>query len=347
MSLEVSIRKKLKGFYLNVSFAQEGQVNLGILGASGCGKSMTLKCIAGIVTPDEGRIAVNGRVLYDSEKKINLPPGKRKVGYLFQNYALFPHMTVEQNIACGLGNNGGGKEIIEELLGRFQLEGLGGRYPGELSGGQQQRVALARMLAGNPEVILLDEPFSALDAHLKEAMQIQMIKSLETWKKDAILVTHSRDEAYRICRDLMVMEGGREVAFGNTRELFRDPKTLAAARLTGCKNISRIRRLGDHQLEALDWGGVRLMAKDEVTEEIRFAGVRAHDFHPADGCAEMVNRIPVRLSELTEAPFEMVILFSCEAQAEHEIWWKVSKPDYRGIPQNLWVAPEDILLLRE
>ncbi len=175
MSLEVRIRKKFKGFFLDVDFVQEGGC-MGILGASGCGKSMTLKCIAGIETPDEGRICLDGEILFDSKKKINKRPQDRNVGFLFQNYALFPTMTVEENIACGIRERKKRKEIVREQIGRFRLEGLEDHRPAQLSGGQQQRVALARMLAGSPRLILLDEPFSALDTFLRDQMHQEMKK---------------------------------------------------------------------------------------------------------------------------------------------------------------------------
>ena len=174
MSLQAAIKKRFSGFSLDVSLNTDGGV-MGILGASGSGKSMTLKCIAGIETPDEGRIVLNGRVLFDSEKHINLPPQKRKVGYLFQNYALFPNMTVETNIAAGLsGSKEEKQEAVARMIRLFKLEGLEKRYPSQLSGGQQQRVALARILVYEPDVIMLDEPFSALDYYLKEQLQFQV-----------------------------------------------------------------------------------------------------------------------------------------------------------------------------
>ena len=194
MSLEVDIRKKLHGFELDVSFTTEGCSRLGVLGPSGSGKSMTLKSIAGIVTPDEGRIVLNGRILFDSNKKINLPPQKRKVGYLFQSYALFPHMRIVDNIACGLHLNK--KEAredpqIKRIVDMLHLNGLEERYPGQLSGGQQQRAALARILAFQPEIILLDEPLSALDEPLRVELQRQLSEILHSWQKEIILVTHS------------------------------------------------------------------------------------------------------------------------------------------------------------
>ena len=174
MSLYVDIEKQLGSFHLRVQFQAENEVTA-LLGASGCGKSMTLRCIAGIVTPDRGRIVLHDRVLFDSEKKVNLPPQQRKLGYLFQNYALFPNMTVEKNILCGIrtGSRREKSAALADALRRFRLEGLERHYPAQLSGGQQQRVALARILCTRPEAILLDEPFSALDSFLKWNLELE------------------------------------------------------------------------------------------------------------------------------------------------------------------------------
>ena len=177
--LQAEIKKKLREFTLDLSF-QAGNGCLGILGPSGCGKSMTLKSIAGIVTPDEGNILLNGKILFDSEKKINQKPQKRKVGYLFQNYALFPNMTVEQNVMAGLGKRDrNSKKKTAAMIKRFRLEGLEKRYPGQLSGGQQQRAALASILADEPDVILLAEPFSAMDAPLTEGLKLERARVLK------------------------------------------------------------------------------------------------------------------------------------------------------------------------
>ncbi|MDR0600885.1 MAG: ATP-binding cassette domain-containing protein, partial [Treponema sp.] len=260
MSVAVSIRKRLsRAFLLEVEFETgkkgEGVSGcLGILGPSGAGKSMTLKCIAGIETPDEGRIEVNGRVLFDSAKKINLKPQVRRAGYLFQNYALFPAMTALENIAAALPLPK--KERTAKAMEWSERFGLGGcerLRPGKLSGGEQQRTALARMLAREPEIILLDEPFSALDSGLRERMQLQFLELLAS-RGDAILVTHSRDEVYKLCGEILVMEGGRVLRQDETGELFKNPRSVAAARITGCKNISPVRRVGDREIFAVDWG---------------------------------------------------------------------------------------------
>ena len=199
MAVSVDIEKKLHGFTLKVKLESDGSP-MGILGASGSGKSMTLRCIAGIQTPDSGRIVVNDKVLFDSEKKINLKPQERKVGYLFQNYALFPTMTVEKNIACGYrGDKKQLKAKVADYIERYQLNGLEKRYPGQLSGGQQQRVALARILAYEPEALLLDEPFSAMDTYLREGLRLELSKVLADYDGVSVMVTHDRDEAFQLC----------------------------------------------------------------------------------------------------------------------------------------------------
>jgi molybdate transport system ATP-binding protein len=376
VSIKVSIRKKLsRAFTLEVEFEasrDRSEGCLGILGASGCGKSLTLKCLAGIETPDEGHIELNGRVLFDSSRRVNLKPQARRVGCLFQNYALFPRMTVLENIAAGLPGRERGAEKRRRALAwiaQFGLEGLEGRYPAMLSGGQQQRAALARMLIGGPEAVLLDEPFSALDTNLRERMQLWTLELLKN-RRDLILVTHSRDEVFKLCGELLVMDGGRVLNQGKTRNLFRDPGLVAVARLTGCKNISPLRRLGEREIAALDWG-LTLRTAVPVGDDITHVGIRAHDFAPVfPGGARRAgeNLIRVKALNYAEEPFEEALLFS-NADAlrpgeTRELWWKYSKylqfaapvpdpgsprqapPDYRAV-ERLYVPPEALLLLRQ
>lgn len=347
MSLKVDIRKKFKGFALDVKFESDGGP-LGILGASGSGKSMTLKCIAGIETPDEGHIEVNGRVLYDSAAKINVKPQKRNIGYLFQSYALFPNMTVEQNIACALqGGKEEKKQWIAQLVSTYELTGLENRYPAQLSGGQQQRVALARILAYQPEVLLLDEPFSALDAYLKEALQVEMMDLLKRYEGDTVMVTHNRDEVYKLCKNLLVLEEGRALAMGDTRAMFRTPRRLAVARLTGCKNFSRAQAVDATHVRALDWDCV-LRVDGPIPDGLTHIGVRAHYFVPtASGAAQ--NVIAVQVVESVESPFEWNVLFySAKAPGSARIWWKYAKgKEMAALPKNLYVEPRNVLLLIE
>lgn len=238
MSLSVDIEKKLGAFHLRSQFEAPDET-MALLGASGCGKSMTLKCIAGIVTPDRGRIVLGDRVLFDSEKKIDLPPQQRRVGYLFQQYALFPNMTVEQNILCGIRreHKAQKKELLAEKIRMFRLEGLEKKHPAQLSGGQQQRVALARILSSEPEAILLDEPFSALDSYLKWNLEMELSDLLASFRGPVLWVSHDRDECYRNCRSVCVMENGRTGEMTSMDEMIRRPGSISAARLAGCKNF--------------------------------------------------------------------------------------------------------------
>lgn len=197
--LEVQIYKKLAEFDLDASFQVDDNI-LGLMGASGSGKSMTLKCIAGIETPDQGRIVLNGRVLFDSEKKINVPIQKRNVGYMFQSYALFPNMNVYENISVGLRARKV-KDVdivVQKVMQQFRVFELASRYPKQLSGGQRQRVALARLMAYEPDVLLLDEPFSALDEDLKEDL-LQELKSELQISKPVIFVSHDKEEVNYLC----------------------------------------------------------------------------------------------------------------------------------------------------
>lgn len=197
--LEVQIYKKLAEFDLDASFQVDDNI-LGFMGASGSGKSMTLKCIAGIETPDQGRIVLNGRVLFDSEKKINVPIQKRNVGYMFQSYALFPNMNVYENISVGLRARKV-KDVdivVQKVMQQFRIFELASRYPKQLSGGQRQRVALARLMAYEPDVLLLDEPFSALDEDLKKNL-LQELKSELQISKPVIFVSHDKEEVNYLC----------------------------------------------------------------------------------------------------------------------------------------------------
>jgi molybdate transport system ATP-binding protein len=350
MSVTVSISKKLsKNFQLEIEF-ETGSGCLGILGASGSGKSMTLKCIAGIETPDKGYIAVNGKTLFDSAKKICLKPQQRKVGYLFQSYALFPKMTVLENIITALRLPK--QEKYEKGLAwmeRFGLAGLEDRYPAQISGGQQQRAALARMLIVEPELILLDEPFSALDTNLRELMQEQLLELLES-RDDVLLVTHSRDEAYRLCDALLVMDGGKVLTKGGTKAVFQNPGTVQAARITGCKNISPIRGLGGCEVFALDWGlTLRLPIPPE--SGVTHIGVRAHDFQPVREAPPPYNLVRLDVIRRWEEPFEYNLLFTNadafkEKNEKKELWWKYSKYLFQDIPERLFIPPESLLPLK-
>jgi len=352
MSLLIEIKKKLKGFKLDVAFKTEGE-DLGILGASGSGKSMMLKCIAGVETPDEGRIELNGKVLFNSKKKINLKPQDRNIGYSFQNYALFPHMTVEENIGIGLMCTKKEKELkISEMVCSFHLQGLEKKYPNQLSGGQQQRVALARCIVYKPDLLLLDEPFSALDSHLKEQLQTEVLDLLKLYHGEVLMVTHSRDEAYRFCKSLVIIDKGRDVLFGDTKEIFKQPKVISAARLTGCKNISKCEVLSPHQVHAVDWD-VTLDMEKTVPQNTKYVGIRAHDFQVAESKNEK-NIVKCRIDKIVEDVFEYNIFIENKyINKENDnslIVYKVKKEEWdnRKDKENLYLKiPEYAILLLE
>lgn len=208
MELMVKIRKRLRNFELAADFMVRDEV-FALLGASGCGKSMTLKCIAGIEQPDSGRIVLDGRVLYDSEAGINLRPQQRRVGYLFQNYALFPNMTIGENIRfAASGSREQREQKVQNNLRRFSLAELAGAYPHELSGGQQQRAAFARILSSDAGLLLLDEPFSALDSYLRWQLELELSEVLQDYDGMALLVSHDRGEVYRLADRVAVIDRG-------------------------------------------------------------------------------------------------------------------------------------------
>jgi ABC-type sulfate/molybdate transport systems ATPase subunit len=363
MSLEVAIEKKMSGFQLAVEFTADG-APLGLLGPSGSGKTMTLRAIAGLDAPDRGRIVLHGHVLFDSEKRINVPARERRIGMLFQSYALFPHLTVAENIGFGLRHLTAPEwdRRVELQLAAARLDGLAGRFPATLSGGEQQRVALARALAVQPDALLLDEPFSALDTHLRSALERQLRDTLGSYRGSTLFVSHNLEEAYRVCEDLVVLEGGAVAARGPKEEIFRHPPTLEVARLTGCKNFSRARRAADGMVEALDWG-CALRVTQEFSKTPGHVAIRAHHIRirPPAGLAAVTlpkeireNVFPCWLAAMTETPFRVTLDLqigvppanSVKFQVQAEVF-KQEWEAFRNLPQpwQVELAPERLFLL--
>lgn len=347
MSLIVDIEKRLGAFHLAVRFEHQGGV-FGLLGASGCGKSLTLKCIAGIETPDRGRILLDGETLFDAEKRVNLPPQKRQVGYLFQHYALFPTMTVRRNILCGVrgGTHAERAAAVEEVARLFQLEDLLEHKPHQLSGGQAQRVALARILVNRPRLLLLDEPFSALDADLRTRLQGEFQEVLRRFGRDAILVTHDRDEAYRLCESMAILEKGHLAAIGGRREVFSHPGTVGAAAITGCKNLASAQKSSPRTLSVPAWNAV-LTVREDIPEDTTAVGLRAHFMLPADAPGE--NTLPLLDPEVNETPFSVTVMFRA---GKSRIRWEVDRSAWReiaqaGLPKYLRVDPAGVMCLRD
>ena len=347
MSLLVDIRKDFGTFRLEAAFEAADGVT-GLLGASGCGKSVTLKCIAGVETPDEGHIELDGQVLFDSRRRINLPPQRRQVGYLFQNYALFPNMTAEQNIAAGARDRAARRAVAEQLMASFQLEECRGKYPRQLSGGQQQRVALARILASQPKALLLDEPFSALDSYLKWQVELELMDRLARFDGPVLFVTHSRDEVRRQCRTVCVLDQGRSQPLQTVDALFDAPATLSACRLSGCKNFSRARPLPDGRVEALDWG-VTLALSSPLPDGCAWLGIRAHFVRPADGPGP--NRLQCRVARVVEELFSTAVMLATPGgeQGSSLLRMELDKAAWAalGDPESLWVelTPKDLMAL--
>lgn len=347
MAVKVQIRRKLDNFHLDINFESQSR-RIGILGASGCGKSMTLKSIAGIEQPDDGYIEAEGRVLFDRSHRTNLKPQTRNVGYLFQNYALFPTMSVEKNIAAGLKCGRQEKEErVQQMIKKFRLQGLEKRLPGQLSGGQQQRVALARIMAYEPDMILLDEPFSALDMYLKDQLQRELSEMLSDYKGTVIMVSHNRDEVYRFSEELLIIDQGQIVASGDTKEIFRDPVYKEAARLTGCKNFSRAKRIDAHTALALDWD-VTVTTKKEIPEYTQWIGYRAHDFIPVWGSDNSgMDMLRFELESSAELPFEQ----NYYIKAKETVCWFVQREqaaelEEKGLPDYLAFREDKILFLK-
>lgn len=355
-SLTVNIKKQLADFNLDVNFSNNEQP-LGLLGASGAGKSLILRCIAGIETPNAGHIILNGRVLFDADRNINLPSRLRRIGFLFQNYALFPHLTVAQNIAFGLPKKTPKlviKQQVEAQLTSIQLQGYANRYPHQLSGGQQQRVALARALASQPEVLLLDEPFSALDTHLRSQLEQQLISTLTSYQGVILFVTHNLEEAYRICQNLLVVERGKAIDHNSKQNIFERPKSIVVAKLTGCKNFSRARIAINQQVEAIDWG-VTLQAIESIPASLAYIGIRAHQItFTTDDLAE--NTFPCWLATTSETPHRMTLYLKLNSAAKNsqdyhlqaEVFkekWEIIKE--RPFPWYIALEPLQLLLLQE
>ena len=307
MSLEVDIKKRFSSFTLDVAFSAEAET-LGFLGASGCGKSLTMRCIAGIETPDEGRIVVNGQVFFDSERRINLKPQQRKTALLFQNYMLFPNLTVAENVGAGIGREitrGDRDSIIASELKRFGLESFDKRYPAQLSGGQQQRVALARMLAARPGILMLDEPFSALDAHLKGVLEQNLVSLFEAYDGTVLYVSHDIDEALRFCDRIAVVEAGRIVESGSGDDLVNNPQSLAGVKLSGCKNATPAIFAAPHRVHLPKWG-VDVEAMQEVPRDVTHLGVRAFFLERADGPGP--NAYRMRVDRVSDSRFDRTVL---------------------------------------
>ncbi len=236
--LQVDVSRRQGAFLLDVAFATEHQ-RVVLFGPSGAGKSLTLQCLAGFVTPDRGRIEVDETVLFDSARRIDVPPWRRRVGVVLQTYTLLPHLTVGANVAYGLAPVWRGHERVrvDTLLAAVGLGGYADRMPAQLSGGQRQRVALAQALASDPRLLLLDEPFSAVDAPVRERLRRDLLALLDAFRVPLVFVTHDFGEAYLLGQTIVILAACRVVQVGSPADVAARPRTATVARLVGATNI--------------------------------------------------------------------------------------------------------------
>lgn len=260
--LEVIARKRLKGFTLDVAFVTEQKLIV-LFGPSGSGKSLTLQVIAGTLQADRGRVNIDGQPVYDSSRSLLLPPQARRIGYVPQQYALFPHLTVEKNISFGIAKlpRQERTQRVNEMLDLFGLYGLAHRRPNELSGGQQQRVALARALAIHPRLLLLDEPFAALDTPLRASLRQEVLQLAERLNLTILLVSHDLTDAFTLGQHVIVYEGGRVIQQGAREDVFFRPANRRVAELVGTRNfLPAIVEKREEDTLWVCWGGRQIAA---------------------------------------------------------------------------------------
>ncbi|MBO4916035.1 MAG: ATP-binding cassette domain-containing protein, partial [Oscillospiraceae bacterium] len=280
-------------------------------------------------------------------KHIDLAPQKRGVGYLFRQYALFPSMTVRQNISAAMHGLPRDRRdaAVTERLRSFRLEGLEGLYPNQLSCGQQQRVALARALASEPDCLLLDEPFSALDSYLRWQSELELGELLRRYEGDVLFASNDRDEVYRMCDTVCVLSDGKSEEKATVRDLMAEPRTVSAALISGCKNFSRVKRIDARHVQCINWG-VTLETTQEVSGVCTYAGVRAHNLHIARSGEP--NRFDARVVRVIDDAFSTILMLAPEGgnslmrmELPKEEWALMRKPDM----VLLGVSPEHVMTL--
>ena len=349
--LDIKINKTLGDFKLQAEF-QAGNEILGVLGPSGSGKSITLRAIAGIETPDEGRIAVNDRVLFDSGQKVNIAPRQRNIGYVFQNYALFPHLTVKENIAFGLlGLDKSDKEArIEETLHTFRLKDRENYYPAQLSGGQQQRVSLARTLITRPDLLLLDEPFSALDSHIKRHLENELLEIIrDNFTGTVLLVTHNIEEAHRLCDRILAYAHGKSAQIGDKHEVTERPATLEVAQVVGCRNLIEAEVITQSSTLTIQANSLSLKCNGQaLIGSCIVAGFHGYNLRLHASDPKEVNTFNCRIVDILEGTFSVFATVNCE---EHLIYVELDKTSWyalaktKGDMLHLHIPPEKVFLV--
>ncbi|MGB4043384.1 MAG: ABC transporter ATP-binding protein [Thermacetogeniaceae bacterium] len=357
--IEVKIKKSFPGFHLDVAFSANKET-LALFGPSGSGKSMTFQCISGLLQPDEGYININGRIVFDSSKGINIKPRDRKIGYIFQNYALFPHLTVRKNIAFGMWglNKSEIEDKVQSLIQTLRLNGLEERYPWQLSGGQQQRVALARALAMEPDVLLMDEPFSALDNHVKQELERELLELEQYYHGNVILITHNLDEAYRLSSQIAVYQAGKIVQIGSKEQVVHHPVNKQVASLTGMKNfiegqIGQIENkkiivntpFGPFAVKTID------QTKSIASGEKAILGIRPEFISLCDTAG--ANKIKAKLNKILEGLSSCLLEFKPLKSLDSAPCFTVEVPKTNGLADQkgkdffLYFPPDRLTIMKE
>lgn len=321
MSLAINARKNLGDFSLDIQLNTSSR-RIGIIGSSGSGKSMTLRLISGLTTPDEGEIKVNETYFFNSRKSIDLPARNRKTGFLFQNYALFPNMTLEENILFPLDKKKKDtKDKVDALVEMLGLEQFMHRKPSQLSGGQCQRGALARALATEPDILMLDEPFSALDSHLRRRTMDRFVEYLKIYPGIILFVTHNMEEAYRFCDEIVVISKGRVNSHGKTESMFSNPPTRTAAKLAGYRNISPTAKAELGKTQLLRYGiDVKCTSEPKPFGILPGRSLSLGKFEEPDTYAAVIR-------EVKESPFHVVLALEFKKGCHHVNW---------EIKRNIW-----------
>ncbi len=355
--LKVDIKRTLPGFSLAAAFSISQEI-LAILGPSGSGKTMTLQCIAGLLKPDEGHIELNGKVLFDSDKGINLSPQRRNIGFVFQNYALFPHLTVADNIAYGIRHRPSQeiKPRIIQLLEKMHIQRLANRYPRQLSSGQQQRVALARALAPEPEVLLLDEPFSALDIMRKEQLEFELLELQNYYKGNMLFVTHDLTQGYKLSSRIAVYDSGQIIQFDNKENVMAAPASRTVAKLTGFRNLMEgsITDAADSyvMVKVSELGqDLRVTVKNKTglaTNQQVIVGIRPEFIRLVNSPGE--NTVLLNIGRMVENVVNVTYYFHIKNNVTNYIEALLPKSEHSlptcGEACNLYLPPEHLVIIK-
>lgn len=340
--LVCKIKKKFKNFKLDVDFEMENE-RMGFLGASGSGKSLTLKSIGGLIKPDSGKIILNGRTLFDSEKKINLRPQDRKVGYLFQDYALFPNFTVEENVRAGLRE----RADITDKLKEMQIYHIKDKLPAYISGGERQRTALCRILVNKPDILLLDEPFSALDQFLKNSIEAEVLNIIRKYELKTILVSHNKDEVYRMSDKIISISNGKSGDLKETKDFFESPTTLTEAKLIGINNFSDFEIVKD-EIFLKAWE-IRLKTKIKIKKEANLCALRSGDIILSDRALND-DFIKIEDFHLIENIDSFLVILNQDDKKYDDLRIEIDKEEYKKFedgPKYFTIDSRKLLFLKE